>query len=93
MRQYCKCELNRDLGEHDTITAGEAVRSLGDSPAWFALCKKIESMRIGFKPSVAPTAESIGLYAQELGANLACDAFLNLFQEILDEAANARKAE
>lgn len=91
MRRFCQCELSRDLSSDDVAMAGDALRALEQSPAWFLICRKVEQLREGNKTSKHPNQLTMADYGVAHGTDTACDAFLLLFDEISREAADARE--
>lgn len=91
MRGFCKCELSQDLTREQIIAAGDALRTVESSAAWFLICKKVQQLRESSMASKHPNQLTPADYAVAFGVETACDAFLRIFPEILEEAADARK--
>lgn len=73
------------------MAAGDALRDIERSPAWFLICKKVQQLRESSMASKHPNQLTPADYAVAFGVETACDAFLRIFPEILEEAADARK--
>jgi hypothetical protein len=93
MKEYCQCVLKKDMSLDEVSMAGEVIRNLDGSPAWFLILKKVKELRAGFEVMKPPSTMTLADYGQSFGGKQACDAFLKIFDDILDEAADARKRE
>ncbi len=91
IKRFCRCALEAELSTSDAADAGEVIRRLTESPAWFAICKKVEGIREGSMARKHPNTMTLADYGISFGTETACNAFLRIFDELLEEAADARK--